>query len=148
MTILRLCADPHSAMYLDMRLQMSLFTRCIAALAIALQLALPAGAVMRTGGAVDVSQLLCVIPGTTIDDRAEAMLADLAAVLNDSEPPTHEGSSCPLCTLAYGAPLPDPTAFSEPARYDEAPFSDTYQPGLVHKANAPPVGSRGPPPSI
>ena len=117
-----------------------------AMLAIVLQVSLPATLAVAESNGVDVSRFICT-PSGQVSAEAKAALEELAKLLGE-EAPDHQPLSghCPFCTLAHAIPLPEPVALAVPAEYASVVDFVRTEPGsLVHEAQGPPLGSRGPP---
>ena len=119
--------------------------RCLAVLALVLQLLLPGTMAAAQSGQVNVSRYLCA-PSGHVTEASRASAERLAKALGDETPapPLFDGH-CPLCTLVHAAPLPVPPVLSSPARVFVRVPDAVYQPPLVRLVQGPPLGSRGPP---
>ena len=117
-------------------------------LAIAMQVLLPASLAVAKVSGVDVSQYYCA-PSGSLTPQSRAMAEQLAKILGENLPDETSGDGhCPFCTLAHSAPLPAVTTLAAPAIYSHTHVFVRYTPGLVRKAQGPPLGSRGPPSHI
>ena len=119
--------------------------RFMAMLAMALQVFLPGAVAVAESKGVDVSRFLCA-PSGIMSAQSQATVERLAALLDDESdrqqaPDTH----CPLCTLAQSAIPPEPVAAPALAWTPVPCVYVRYEPGFVHQAQGPPLGSRGPP---
>lgn len=122
--------------------------RLLAICALFLQAVLPGTLSYAESRGLDVSDLICTTPGE-LTPQSRAAVQRLADLLQE-EAPEHESSKdhCPLCTIAHAAPLPAPVILATPLI---VPLDDDFvrfESGLVHKAQGPPIGSRGPPATI
>lgn len=122
-----------------------LLARCLAVLALSLQLLLPGTMAAAQSGQVDVSRYLCA-PSGHVTEASRAAAERLAKALGDETPaqPLFDGH-CPLCTLVHAAPLPAPPVLTSPRRVFVRVPDGVYQPPLVRLVQGPPLGSRGPP---
>ncbi|MBA3067388.1 MAG: DUF2946 domain-containing protein [Hyphomonas sp.] len=119
--------------------------RFLAILAVVLQVLLPGTLAVAQSQDIDLSRYLCA-PDDQMSAQARAMAERLAGVLDD-EAPDHliPDGHCPLCTLVQAAVLPDPVLVAAPVRFISETGFVRYVPAFVHKAQGPPLGSRGPP---
>jgi len=122
--------------------------RLLAILAVFLQVLLPGSLAAAQSQDTDLSRFICA-PDGELSAQSRAMAERLAGVL-DEEAPDHQSADghCPLCTLVHGAVLPEPVLVSAPVRFTSEPGFVRYVPAFVHKAQGPPLGSRGPPAHI
>jgi hypothetical protein len=122
--------------------------RFLAMLAIILQAVLPGSLAVGESNGVDVSRFLCA-PSGEMSPETRAAAERIARLLGEDLPdqqPT--GEHCPLCTLVHGVPLPEPIALDAPTAFPREQVFVRFEPGLVHRAQGPPLGSRGPPSHI
>ena len=122
--------------------------RCLAVLAIALQVFLPASLAVADASGMDVSGYICA-PSGEISPESRAAAERLAKLLGEEFPsdPSPDGH-CPLCTFVHSALMPKPATLTAPAVYAHEQVFVRYEPGLVRKPQGPPLGSRGPPAHI
>jgi hypothetical protein len=120
--------------------------RLLAVMAVTLQMLLPGSlAVAGTNGG-DLSRLMCA-PSGEISAGARAAAARLADITGEQRPdPTPSDDHCPLCTLPYAAAPNAPAFVPAPCRFAVEVELIPYQPGLIYRAQGPPLGSRAPPP--
>ena len=122
---------------------LSLWGRCLAAVALAVQLAAPTA--LASGAGVDVARFLCAPAGMLSEEaRAEAEAA-LAGLLGAPQDDGSAASHCPLCVLVYGVPLPEQQLALHLVfeRQDIAPV--LFETAFVYRAQGPPLGLRAPP---
>ncbi len=120
--------------------------RLLAVLAICLQAVLPGTLTVAHASGVDVSRFLCAPAGDALSSEIASAALRIAALAQDELPDQQStGDHCALCTLAQGVPLPEVSSLSVPARFVLEDHFAGYEPGLIHKAQGPPLGSRGPP---
>ena len=122
---------------------LSLWGRCLAAVALTVQLAAPTA--LASGAGLDVARFLCAPAGMLSEDaraEAEAALADLFGAPQDDG---SAASHCPLCVLVHGVPLPNqpPALHLVFERQDIAPL--LFETGFIYNAQGPPLGLRAPP---
>ena len=119
--------------------------RLLAVLAIVLQALLPGSLALAAPEGVDVSHFLCT-PSGEISPDARAAAERIARLLGE-EPPDDRasGEHCSFCTPVQGAPAPDPIIIAVPKAFPLEQGCVRCEPRLVHKAQGPPLGSRGPP---
>ena len=117
-----------------------------ALLAIVLQGLLPGTLAVAEANGVDVSRFICA-PSGQLSADAKAAIEALAKLLGEEVPDDQPfDGHCPYCTLVHAIPLPEPVTLAAPAEHASVVGSVRYEPGsLVHKAQGPPLGSRGPP---
>lgn len=121
--------------------------RMLAMTALCLQLTLPGAVSLAKANGVDVSQFLCVSPGTQPSARIQegiTRLADLTRTDETRDPSSFSGH-CPLCGPSHCALLPEPESLAEPMVFGLRQAFPRYEPGFVHPAQGPPIGARGPP---
>lgn len=122
--------------------------RLLAMLAIVLQALLPGSIAVAEARGVDVSRFMCAPTGEMSPETraaAERIARLLGEDLPDEQP---SGEHCPLCTLVHGVPLPEPASLNAPPAFEREQAFIRFEPGLVHRAQGPPLGSRGPPSHI
>ena len=117
-----------------------------AVLAIVLQGLLPGTLAVAESNGVDVSRFICASSGQ-VSAEAKAAIEELAKLLGEETPERHSfDGHCPLCTLVQAMPLPEPVTVAAAAELALVADHVRYEPGsLVHEAQGPPLGSRGPP---
>ncbi|MDP2214020.1 DUF2946 family protein [Phenylobacterium sp.] len=120
--------------------------RLLAVTAVTLQMLLPGSlAVAGTNGG-DLSRLMCA-PSGEISAETRAAAARLADITGEQRPdPAPSDDHCALCTLPYAAGPNTPTFVAAPCRFAVEVEPAPCQPGLVHRTQGPPLGSRAPPP--
>jgi len=119
--------------------------RFLAMLAIILQALLPGTMAVAESNGVDVSRFMCV-PSGEMSPETRAAAERIAKLLGEDLPDEQApGDHCPLCTLVHGVPLPEPAALNAPPAFEREQSFGRFEPGLVHRAQGPPLGSRGPP---
>lgn len=119
--------------------------RFLAMLAIILQAFLPGSMAVAESSGVDASRFMCAPSGEMSPETraaAERIAKLLGEDLPDEQPP---GDHCSLCTLVHGVPLPQPAVFDAPTTFAREKVFVRFEPGLLHQAQGPPLGSRGPP---
>lgn len=118
-------------------------------LALSLQSLLTGALSMAQANGVDVSRYICVTPGEALSAESKATARRLARLLGDELPADPRSEEhCQLCTLAQVATLPLRVTLPERTRFMAKRASPRFMPGLVHKPQGPPLGSRGPPTHI
>lgn len=123
-------------------------TRFLAVVLIALQALLPGTAAIAQPGDIDFSRYICA-PSGDLSPQSRAAAEKIARLLGEMPAEeSHSGDHCPMCTLAHGAPLPKPVTVDAPVFYPREHIFVRFQPGLIRKAQGPPLGSRGPPSPI
>lgn len=122
--------------------------RLLAILAVFLQVLLPGSLAAAQSQGIDLSRFICA-PDGELSAQSRAMAERLAGVL-DGEAPDHQRADgdCPLCTLVHGAVLPEPILVAASVLFIFETGFVRYVPAFVHKAQGPPLGSRGPPAHI
>lgn len=122
--------------------------RYLAMLAIILQALLPGTMALADTTGVDVSRFICA-PSGQLSPESRAAAERVAFLLGEEIPDDRQlGEHCAFCTLANGFTLPVPFTLEVPYSFhDNAPCL-RYEPGFAHKAQGPPLGSRGPPTHI
>ena len=119
--------------------------RFIAMVLIALQAVMPGTVAIAQPNAIDFSRYLCA-PSDELSPESRAAVEQIAILLGEAPPGApHSGDHCQMCTLAHGAPLPKPVTVDAPVFYPREHIFVRFQPGLIRKAQGPPLGSRGPP---
>jgi hypothetical protein len=122
--------------------------RYLAMIAIVLQAVLPGSIVVAEANGVDVSRFICA-PSGEMSRESKVAAERIARLLGEDLPEeTPFDGHCPLCTLVHGVPLPEPVIFAGPTALPVKLLFVRYEPGLVRKAQGPPLGSRGPPSHI
>ncbi len=118
----------------------------LALVAIAMQVFLPGGLAIAESRGVDISRFICAPFGQEVSKDAENLALQISEVINetDQDPVPFDGH-CPLCMLAFGAPLQAPTSISAPLSTKIDTQFPIYVPGLVEDIRGPPVGATGPP---
>jgi len=119
--------------------------RLLAVMAVTLQVLLPGSMAVAGARGDDLSGLMCA-PSGEVSAEGRAAAERLAVLLGDEQP--HEAPAdahCGLCTLPYAVPTADRTLVAAPFRFTAKVEPCSYQPGLVHRAQGPPLGSRAPP---
>lgn len=112
-------------------------------------LLLPSAVSFDAKYSTDLSTLLCSPSGQPLGPSAEAALKDLSVFLGDTDNDTVPlNKHCEMCTLSTIV-LPSPEHSACAATFTKQPPTYiAFEPGLVHKAQGPPSGSRAPPTSI
>lgn len=119
--------------------------RLLAILAVVLQVLLPGPLAAAQSQGTDLSRFICALDGE-LSSQTRAMAERLADALDEGAPDhLNPDGHCPLCMLAQAAVLPDPVLVAAPIRFISETGFVHYLPGIVHKAQGPPLGSRGPP---
>jgi hypothetical protein len=122
--------------------------RFLAMLAIILQAFLPGTIAVAESNGVDVSRFMCA-PSGEMSPETRAAAERFAKLFGDDLPDEQpSGEHCALCTLVHGVPLPQSAAFDAPTAFPREQTFVRYEPGLVRRAQGPPLGSRGPPSHI
>lgn len=120
-------------------------SRFLAVVLIALQALLPGTVAIAQPGDIDFSRYICA-PSDDLSPQSRAAAEKIARLLGEMPAEeSHSGGHCPMCTLAHGAPLPKPVTVDAPVFYPREHIFVRFQPGLIRKAQGPPLGSRGPP---
>ena len=120
--------------------------RILAMVAICLQAVLPGVVPQAHAKDADFLRILCELPGQELSAEAMAAASLLAELLGEEGPePVPTGHSCSLCTLVQSAVLPMPPVSPEPLPAIGQAHPLPLALNLVHVAEGPPVGSRGPP---
>lgn len=120
--------------------------RCVLALSIVLQVTAPAGFAERQSGQINIHDIYCT-PSGDLSDAAKTATERLLKILEkvpEDEDGAHSGH-CSLCTLSAMAVLPDFVAYHSSLTYLFKRVVPRYEPGLIHRPNGPPLGSRSPP---
>lgn len=123
----------------------SFAVRLLAAVLVLLQAALPASLAMAAESGVDPSRFICS-PSGQLTPEAKAAAEQIARLLGevpDDSPDVED--HCPHCTLAQQAALPVLVQHIAPTRSADHKIFLRHERGLVHEAQGPPLGSRGPP---
>lgn len=119
--------------------------RFLAMLAITLQALLPGSIAVAETKGVYVSRFMCA-PSGEMSPETRAAAERIARLLGEDLPDEQpSGEHCPLCTLVHGVPLPEPAALNATPSFEREQVFVRFEPGLVHRAQGPPLGSRGPP---
>ena len=120
-------------------------TRFLAVVLIALQALLPGTVAIAQPGDINFSRYICA-PSGDLSPQSRAAAEKIAGLLGEMPAEeSHSGDHCPMCTLAHGAPLPKPVTVDAPVFHSREHIFVRFQPGLIRKAQGPPLGSRGPP---
>lgn len=120
--------------------------RLLAVMAVTLQVLLPGSMAVAGAKGGDLSGLMCA-PSGGVSAESRAATERLAALLGEDPPDeTPADEHCAPCTPPYVGALNDRTLVAVPCRFITEVEHVIHQPGLVHRAQGPPVGSRAPPP--
>ncbi|MAP95267.1 MAG: hypothetical protein CMK07_09990 [Ponticaulis sp.] len=121
------------------------------ALAVLMQVILPGVAAYAEDRGVDVSHFFCT-EGQTLSPEMQAAADELSLLLGETQDADDsfddEGDCCVLCSGLH-ADLEKPLdPLSALVRYTQRDSFIPFEVGLVHEAQGPPVGVRGPPNNI
>jgi hypothetical protein len=120
--------------------------RLLAVAAVALQMLLPGSMAVAGANGGDLSRLMCA-PSGEISAETRAAAARLAELTGEEGP--QEAPSdvhCALCTPPGATGPNDPAQLAVPCVFAIELALTADLPGLVHRAQGPPLGARAPPP--
>lgn len=119
--------------------------RLLAVMAVTLQVLLPGSMAVAGANGGDLQVLMCA-PSGEVTAEGRAATERLAILLGGEQPDEAPADEhCAQCTLPYAVPVADRTLVAAPFRFTAKVEPCSYQPGLVHRAQGPPLGSRAPP---
>jgi len=120
--------------------------RFLAAIAVCLQIFMPAALLSAESHGSDLPQYLCSAPGSPTSTQSAAAALELAELFGEPDQSgLHTNGHCPLCTLVHGMPLPSPLVLDAPASHAVETPPVLHPTDVISRFQGPPLGSRGPP---